>query len=37
MHKKVELELHFAVICAKRVAVLEASLKLVREEARAQL
>ena len=37
MHNKVKSEQHYAVISAKRVAVFQATLKLVREESRAKL
>ena len=37
MHNKVKSEQCFAVLSAQRVAVFQASLKLVREEAGAQL
>ena len=37
MHSKVKLEWYFVVTSAKRVAVFQASLKLVREDEGAQL
>ena len=37
IHNKVKSEQHFAVTSAKRVAVFQASLKVVREEAGVQL
>ena len=37
MHNKAQAEQHFTVTSAKRVAVLQVSLKVVREEAGAQL
>ena len=37
IHNKVKSEQHFAVTSAKRVAVFQASLKVVREEVGAQL
>ena len=37
MHNKVKSKQHFAVTSAKGLAVFQASLKLVREEAGAQL
>ena len=37
MHNKVTSEQHFAVTCGKRIPFFQASLKLVREEAAAQL
>ena len=37
MHNKVKSEQHFAITSVKRVAVFQASLKVVREEVGAQL